>query len=113
MKKCIKCGVEIPEGRVKALPGVKTCVNHSSAEKLIGVSISLGEGDHNYNELMIMTPDCPATKFVGFASVLFPPKVTVKLLFKAKFGVIVAPSVRVDMLPICAPEKVLVAPVWA
>jgi hypothetical protein len=55
--KCIKCDVEIPEGRLKAIPGTRTCVKHSSAEKLIGVPVSLGEGDHNYNELMIVTPE--------------------------------------------------------
>lgn len=30
-KKCIVCSNVIPEGRVKALPNVRTCVEHSTA----------------------------------------------------------------------------------
>jgi malate/lactate dehydrogenase len=52
--KCIKCGVEIPKARLKALPGTKTCVNHSSAEKKVGTPIMIGEGDHTCIELNIM-----------------------------------------------------------
>jgi hypothetical protein len=51
---CIKCGVKIPEARLKAIPGTVTCVKHSSASKLVGVPVNLGQGDHCYTELAIM-----------------------------------------------------------
>lgn len=50
MKNCIKCGVIIPEGRLKALPGVKTCVNCSSAKMKGTVTVMKGEGDHTWIE---------------------------------------------------------------
>lgn len=52
--KCKICELEIPEARLKALPGVKTCVEHSEVEKKVGVPISFGQGDHTYVELNIM-----------------------------------------------------------
>lgn len=30
VQKCLACGVEIPEGRLKAVPGTKTCTEHSN-----------------------------------------------------------------------------------
>lgn len=54
MKYCKVCGIEIPEARIKILPSTDTCVNHSSAEKKVGMPISLGQGDHTYVELNIM-----------------------------------------------------------
>lgn len=33
MKVCIKCGEEIPAGRLKAIPGTRTCTAHSTAER--------------------------------------------------------------------------------
>jgi len=51
---CKICGKEIPEARLKALPGTKTCIDHSATEKKVGVPISLGQGDHTYVELNIM-----------------------------------------------------------
>lgn len=50
MKNCIKCGSEIPEGRLKALPNAKTCVNCSSMQKKGVVTIMKGEGDHTWIE---------------------------------------------------------------
>jgi hypothetical protein len=52
--KCIKCGNVIPEARVKALPNVRTCINHSDAEKKVGTPIMLGTGEDTYVELNIM-----------------------------------------------------------
>lgn len=54
MKTCIECGVEIPSARLKALPGTKTCVKHSTSEKKVGVPVAHGQGDHTYVELEIM-----------------------------------------------------------
>ena len=54
---CKVCGTKIPAGRIKAIPGTKTCVNHSSTEKLIGIPFNEGQGDHCYTDLLIVTPD--------------------------------------------------------
>jgi hypothetical protein len=47
---CIKCGDIIPEGRLKALPGAKTCVNCSGVQKKGAVTIMKGTGDHTWIE---------------------------------------------------------------
>jgi hypothetical protein len=51
---CVKCGIKIPEARLKILPNTLTCVEHSSTNKLVGVPINIGQGDHCYTELDIM-----------------------------------------------------------
>ena len=50
MTNCVKCGEIIPEGRLKALPGAKTCVSCSSVQKKGTVTIMKGEGDHTWIE---------------------------------------------------------------
>jgi len=47
---CVKCGEIIPEGRLKALPGTKTCVNCSGTKKKGTVTLMKGEGDHTWIE---------------------------------------------------------------
>ena len=47
---CIKCGETIPEGRLKALPGAKTCVNCSGVKMKGVVTVMKGEGDHTWIE---------------------------------------------------------------
>lgn len=47
---CVKCGELIPEGRLKALPTAKTCVNCSSVQKKGTVTLMKGEGDHTWIE---------------------------------------------------------------
>ena len=54
---CKVCGVEIHPLRLKALPSAVTCVEHSSAGRKRGRILSLGEGDHNYNELEVLEED--------------------------------------------------------
>lgn len=51
------CGEEINPLRVKALPDTKTCVNHSTVSPKRGRILTLGEGDHTYNEIEIMDED--------------------------------------------------------
>lgn len=51
---CKVCGEEINPLRVKALPTAVTCVEHSNAGRKKGRILSLGEGDHNYNEIEIL-----------------------------------------------------------
>ncbi len=54
---CKVCGVEIHPLRLKALPSAVTCVEHSSAGRKRGRILSLGQGDHNYNELEVLEED--------------------------------------------------------
>jgi len=51
---CTVCGDEINPLRVKALPDTKTCVNHSTVGAKRGRILTLGEGDHTYNEIEIL-----------------------------------------------------------
>jgi hypothetical protein len=50
MKNCKKCGENIPEGRLKAIPGAETCVNCSGVQKKGTVTVMMGEGDHTWIE---------------------------------------------------------------
>lgn len=53
MKKCIKCGEEIPEGRLKAIPNTHTCVNCSNVKiKKAVVNITV-EGEDILNRIEI------------------------------------------------------------
>lgn len=54
---CIKCKVEIPEGRLKAIPGVQTCVECSTSRMKRAVTIVGGEREDTYNDLIIMEAD--------------------------------------------------------
>jgi len=54
---CTKCGEVIPEGRLKALPGAKTCVNCSGVQKKGVVTIMKGEGDHTWIETIHLEHD--------------------------------------------------------
>ena len=56
-KICKSCGEEIHPGRLKALPTATTCVECSTTGKKAGVTVMLGEGDHTYNEIVIMEED--------------------------------------------------------
>jgi hypothetical protein len=56
-KICIGCGSEIHPKRVEILPHTKTCVNCSTTEKKGGLTVQLGEGDHTYNEVIVMDRD--------------------------------------------------------
>ena len=51
---CTVCQEEINPLRVKALPDTKTCVNHSTVGAKRGRILTLGEGDHTYNEIEIL-----------------------------------------------------------
>lgn len=51
---CKVCGEEIHPLRLKALPSAVTCVEHSATGRKKGRILSLGEGDHNYNEIEIL-----------------------------------------------------------
>lgn len=54
---CTKCGEVIPEGRLKALPGAKTCVACSNAKMKGVVTVMKGEGDHTWIETIHLEHD--------------------------------------------------------
>ncbi len=56
-KPCIKCGESIHPKRLEILPDTMTCVDCSTAGRKRGVNVQLGEGDHTYNEIVIMEED--------------------------------------------------------
>jgi len=49
---CIKCGNEIPQGRLEAIPGTKTCVNCSSTSKWYVRSIVTGKTTYSETEII-------------------------------------------------------------
>jgi RNA polymerase-binding transcription factor DksA len=55
MAKFCKCGKEIPEGRLKALPNATTCVECSTSEKKAGFRIISGKTE--YSELQIVSQE--------------------------------------------------------
>jgi hypothetical protein len=54
---CIKCKEAIPEGRLKALPGATTCVSCSSSKMKRSITVTKGEGEDTYNDIVIMEAD--------------------------------------------------------
>ena len=52
METCVKCGSEIPAGRLKALPGTRVCVQCSSTDKVRGFRIISGKT--TYTELQLV-----------------------------------------------------------
>tara|TARA_R100000951_G_C2618395_1_gene173586 strand:+ start:625 stop:990 length:366 start_codon:yes stop_codon:yes gene_type:complete len=51
---CKVCGEEIHPLRLKVLPNAVTCVEHSTTGQKRARTLSLGQGDHNYNEIEIL-----------------------------------------------------------
>lgn len=51
---CRVCGEEIHPLRLKVLPTAVTCVEHSTTGQKRARTLSLGQGDHNYNEIEIL-----------------------------------------------------------
>lgn len=49
---CVNCGNRIPDGRLKAIPGVETCVQCSGTEKVAGFRVITGKS--TYTELDIV-----------------------------------------------------------
>lgn len=54
MKLCISCGEEIHPKRLEILPNTTQCVACSKTGKKAGVTIVGGEGDHTFNDVVIM-----------------------------------------------------------
>lgn len=54
-KKCIDCGNNIPEGRLKALPKTLTCTKCSNVEPVVGHSIVSSKTE--YAELQVVNKE--------------------------------------------------------
>jgi len=53
-KLCAMCDAVIPQGRLKALPQTKVCVDCSATGMKRAVTIVGGEGEDTYNDIIIM-----------------------------------------------------------
>lgn len=51
---CLGCNEVIHPKRLEILPKTKFCVKCSDTGKKRGVTVQLGEGDHTYNDIVIM-----------------------------------------------------------
>lgn len=50
--KCIKCFNEIPEGRLQAIPGTKTCVRCSDTQKWYVRNVITGKTTYSETEII-------------------------------------------------------------
>lgn len=57
MKKCVICQEPIHPKRLEILPNAQKCVKCSTTGKKAGIPVTLGEGDHTCNEIIIMEPE--------------------------------------------------------
>lgn len=55
MKYCKRCGSQIPEARIKALPSATTCVMCSGTSRVSGVQIISGKT--TYSEIQVVSSD--------------------------------------------------------
>ncbi len=53
-KSCLGCNQPIHPKRLEILPSATKCVACSTTNKKAGITITRGEGDHTYNETIIM-----------------------------------------------------------
>jgi hypothetical protein len=63
----------IPEGRLKAIPGTKTCVNCSGARMKGVVTMMKGEGDHTWIETIHLDAD-DYDRYLEHENKMKPPK---------------------------------------
>jgi hypothetical protein len=56
-KKCMSCKEPIHPKRLEILPNTTKCVSCSTTGKKGGITVTKGEGDHTYNETIIMEPE--------------------------------------------------------
>lgn len=55
-KKCKGCGEPIHPKRLELVPTTMCCVKCSTTGRKGGVNITVGEGDHTYNDIIITEP---------------------------------------------------------
>ena len=56
-KLCIECGEPIHPKRLEIIPTAVKCVVCSTTGKKAAITVTKGEGDHTYNETVIMDRD--------------------------------------------------------
>jgi hypothetical protein len=56
-KNCIVCKDPIHPKRLEILPSATRCVACSNTKQKAGITVTKGEGDHTYNETIIMEHD--------------------------------------------------------
>lgn len=54
---CIKCKQPIPEGRLKALPGTKTCTKCSTTGTYKAITTLNGEGEDTWNDIKLVSSE--------------------------------------------------------
>jgi RNA polymerase-binding transcription factor DksA len=54
---CGKCGAIIPEGRLKALPNTKSCIDCSNVKVKKAIQTTGGSGDHTWNDIQVVTEE--------------------------------------------------------
>jgi hypothetical protein len=50
MRKCSVCNEDINPKRLEILPNTQTCVQHSTVEKKVAITVQMGTGDHTWTE---------------------------------------------------------------
>lgn len=55
-KPCVNCKEDIHPKRLEILPFTEKCVKCSDQGKKGGITVTRGEGDHTYNEVIILEP---------------------------------------------------------
>jgi len=53
-KLCVKCGNQIPVGRLEALPNTTTCVTCSSVTAKAGRMVTIGVGEEIHTEIEVL-----------------------------------------------------------
>lgn len=57
MKKCRVCGQQIPEGRLKAVPGTDVCTQHSNTSAYVANIVGVGNPDDDHYEVLDIVRD--------------------------------------------------------
>jgi hypothetical protein len=70
MKNCVLCGEEIHPKRLEILPSATKCVKCSDTKQKAGITVTKGEGDHTYNETIIMEHD----EYIKYQEIEFKTK---------------------------------------
>ena len=55
-KKCTGCGNDIHPKRLELVPKTTQCVECSTTGRKSGVTVTIGEGDHTFNDIIIIEP---------------------------------------------------------
>lgn len=62
MKNCRVCGQQIPEGRLKAVPGTDVCTQHSNTSAYIANIVGVGNPEDDHYEVLDIVRDAKAAE---------------------------------------------------